>query len=210
MADLAQIAAALLAGEDEQVAELTAQALAAGRAAEQILNEGLLAGMQVVGERFRCHELFLPDVLMAARAMYAGLDLLKPLLAEAGVPMRGKVVLGTVAGDLHDIGKNLVAIMLGGAGYQVIDLGKDVPAARFVETAHREGARVIGMSALLTTTMPAMGQVVGLLKEQGLQDQIRTVIGGAPVTAEFARRIGADAYAYDAAHAVEQISKLMA
>lgn len=209
MEDLAHIAAALEAGDDERVAELTGQALGKELPAERILNEGLLAGMKVVGERFRCHDMFLPEVLLAARAMYAGLDLLKPHLAESGVPSRGKVVIGTVAGDLHDIGKNLVGIMLGGAGYEVIDLGKDVSPERFVETARKEGARVIGMSALLTTTMPAMKRVVALLAEQGAQDEIRTVIGGAPVTAEYARQIGATAYAYDAAHAVETIEELM-
>ncbi len=207
---LKDIARNLQAGDDERVLALTRDALAQGIAPRQILDQGLLAGMNVVGEQFRTHEIFLPDVLMAAKAMYAGLEVIKPLLAGEGVPMAGRVVIGTVKGDLHDIGKNLVGIMLKGAGFEVIDLGKDVEPRRFVEAARDAQATVIGMSALLTTTMPVMKQVVELLASEGLAGRVRTVVGGAPVSAEFAREIGADGYAYDAANAVERVKALMA
>ena len=210
MDTLKAIAENLQAGEDERVLALTREAIAQGIAPREILDQGLLAGMSVVGEQFRTHEIFLPDVLMAAKAMYAGLEEIKPLLAGAGVPTAGRVVIGTVKGDLHDIGKNLVGIMLKGAGFEVIDLGKDVDPDRFVQTARETGAGVIGMSALLTTTMPVMKQVVDRLAAAGLAGRVRTVIGGAPVSADFAREIGADGYAYDAANAVERVKALMA
>jgi 5-methyltetrahydrofolate--homocysteine methyltransferase len=178
-------------------------------APKAILDDGLIAGMTVVGDRFREHEIFLPDVLLAARAMYAGMELLKPLLIRDGVPAIGKVVIGTVRGDLHDIGKNLVGIMLKGAGLEVIDLGHDVPPQKMVDAAREHGATVIGMSALLTTTMPVMREVVDLLRVQGLAGRIRTVVGGAPVTAAFAREIGADAYGFDAANAVDVVKALV-
>ena len=168
-----------------------------------------MAGMNVVGEQFRKREIFLPDVLLAARAMYAGLDLLKPHLASEGVPSRGKIVLGTVKGDLHDIGKNLVGILLKGAGFEVIDLGHDVAPEAFVDAAVREGARLIGMSALLTTTMTRMRDVVALVEERGLRGKVRTIVGGAPVNADFAREIGADDYACDAADAVDRVRALL-
>jgi 5-methyltetrahydrofolate--homocysteine methyltransferase len=204
-----RIAEALQRGDDAEVAALTAEALAAGAAAGEVLQQGLLAGMNVVGERFRRREVFLPDVLLAARAMYAGLELLRPRLASEGVPTRGKLVIGTVQGDLHDIGKNLVGILLKGAGFEVIDLGHDVRPQAFVDAALREGAPLIGMSALLTTTMPRMREVVELVKARGLQGKLRTIVGGAPVNADFAREIGADAYAPDAANAVERVKALL-
>jgi len=204
---LKQIAESLERGDDERVAAEVSAAMAAGRPAADILNQGLLAGMAVVGEQFRLREIFLPDVLLAARAMYAGLDLLKPLLARDGVPTAGKVVIGSVQGDLHDIGKNLVGIMLKGAGFEVIDLGNDVSAARFVDAAAEAGAPVIGMSALLTTTMSVMKEVVDLVKARGLP--VRTIVGGAPVSETFAKEIGADAYGFDAANAVERIKALV-
>jgi len=207
---LERIAETLQAGEDEQVGDLTRQAIAAGLAPKEILDRGLIAGMNAVGEKFRCHEIFLPDVLLAAKAMIAGMNELKPLLVREGIPLIGRVVLGTVRGDLHDIGKNLVAVMLRGAGFEVIDLGNDVAPDRFVAAAEESGARVIGMSALLTTTMPAMQEVTRLLQERGLASRVRTIIGGAPVSADFARQIGADAYAYDGANAVERVKALMA
>lgn len=206
---LREIAAELERGEDERVGSLTQTALDQSIEAATILDEGLIAGMQVVGERFGAHEIFLPDVLLAARAMNAGLAILEPHLGKTDVRTCGKVVIGTVRGDLHDIGKNLVGIMLAGAGFEVIDLGKDVSPQRFVDTARESKADVIGMSALLTTTMPAMREVVSLLREQGLNSSIRTVIGGAPVTEEYAREIGADAYAFDAANAVERVKALV-
>jgi len=209
METLKQIAEALERGDDAAVRQQTEAAIAAGRAPGSILNDGLLAGMSVVGERFRSHEIFLPEVLLAARAMYAGLGLLKPLLVKEGIPMIGKVVIGTMRGDQHDIGKNLVGIMLQGAGFEVIDLGKDVAPARFVDAAIEKGAPVIGMSALLTTTMVGMKEVVALVRERGYQGRIKTIVGGAPVSADFAREIGADDYAFDAASAVEHIRALL-
>ncbi len=206
---LDQIALALQQGDDQQVGTLTAQALAAGMAAGEVLQRGLVAGMNVVGEQFRAREIFLPDVLLSARAMYAGLDRLKPLLAREGVSLRGKVVIGSVQGDLHDIGKNLVGIMLKGAGFEVIDLGHDVSSSAFVEAAQREAAPLIGLSALLTTTMPRMKEVVSLVRERGLAGKVRVIVGGAPVNAEFAREIGADGYACDAASAVERVKALL-
>lgn len=210
MSLVSEIADNLVHGEDDRVAKLVRQAVDQGTPAATILNDGLIAGMNVVGEQFRLREIFLPDVLLAARAMYAGLDLLKPALAGADLPTAGRVVIGTVRGDLHDIGKNLVGIMLGGAGFEVIDLGNDVPAARFVEEAERQGARVIGLSALLTTTMPVMKDVVDLVRARGLAGRVSVIVGGAPVTEAWAREIGADAHGYDAANAVERIRALMA
>jgi 5-methyltetrahydrofolate--homocysteine methyltransferase len=205
---LQQIADSLRNGEDERVAELTQQALDAGLPVKEVLDNGLIGGMTVVGELFRNHDIFLPEVLLAARAMQRGVDILKPLLVGEGVPTAGTVVIGTARGDLHDIGKNLVGIMLKGAGFEVIDLGNDVSAERFVDTAVESGASVIGISALLTTTMTSMKGVVDLLQERGLTGKIRTIIGGAPVSKDFAGEIGADAYGYDAANAVEQVKVL--
>lgn len=199
----------LRAGDDERVAEYTGRAIREGVPAVAILDGGLLAGMRVVGDQFRAHDIFLPDVLLAARAMYAGLDLIRPLLQKDDVPSRGKVVLGTVRGDLHDIGKNLVAIMLRGAGFEVVDLGSDVSPERFVAAARGEGTVALGMSALLTTTMPAMRDVVDLLKKEGLSGRVKTIVGGAPVTEAFAREIGADAFGYDSGHAVLQLEAVL-
>lgn len=196
-------------GDDEKVAELTVLAIESGVPAKQILDAGLIAAMDVVGQCFKAHEMFLPDVLMAAKAMYAGMEKLKPLLVKEGIPPIGKVVLGTVQGDLHDIGKNLVGIMLKGAGLEVIDLGNDVPADRFLAAARDHDARVIGMSALLTTTMPAMKTVVDLVKREGLTGKVKTIVGGAPVSEQFAREIGADAYGFDAANAVDRVRRLI-
>jgi 5-methyltetrahydrofolate--homocysteine methyltransferase len=206
---LKQIAESLERGDDDRVAELTGRAIDDSVPASAILDDGLIAGMNVVGERFRVRDIFLPEVLLAARAMYAGMELLKPLLIKEGVPSRGKVVIGSVQGDLHDIGKNLVGIMLKGAGFEVIDLGNDVPPERFVETAVDEGAPVIGLSALLTTTMSGMKSVVEILEQRGLSGKIKVIVGGAPLSKEFAGEIGADEYGYDAANAVERVSDLM-
>ncbi len=206
---LKRIAAGLEKGEDQEVGALTAEALEAGLPAATVLQNGLIAGMNVVGEQFRLKEIFLPDVLLAARAMYAGLEVLRPLLAKEGVPLRGKVVIGTIKGDLHDIGKNLVGIMLKGAGFEVIDLGHDVEPEAFVDTAVREEAGLIGMSALLTTTMTRMRDVVELVKSRGLSDKIKVIVGGAPLSPEFAREIGADDYASDGATAVERVKGLL-
>jgi len=191
--------AALIAGRHDDVKTLTEEALAAGSTAEAILENGLLPGMEIIGERFRRHQIFLPQVLLAARAMYAGLDVIQPRLEATRSSMKGNVIIGTVEGDLHDIGKNLVGILLRGAGFNVIDLGNNVSPSRFVDAAREHRARVVGMSALLTTTMPAMARVIAGLKEAGLD--VKTIVGGAPVTEVFAREIGADAYGYDAARA---------
>ncbi len=206
---LVQIADNVLCGDDEKVSELTRKAIEQKVTPKNILDEGLIAGMATVGERFKAHEIFLPDVLLAAKAMHAGMDELKPLLVKEGIPTIGKVVFGTVQGDLHDIGKNLVAIMLRGAGFEVIDLGNDVSPEKFVATAKEQNAPVIGMSALLTTTMPVMQKVVGLIRAQRLGGKIKTIVGGAPVSQAFAREIGADAYGFDAANAVDRVKSLI-
>lgn len=209
MTILTEMSESLQRGEDDLVGELVRQAIGRQMPALEILNDGLIAGMNVVGEQFRLREIFLPDVLLAARAMYAGLDLLKPLLARDGVPTAGRVVIGSVHGDLHDIGKNLVGIMLKGAGFEVLDLGHDVPAGRFVDSAQEHEASVIGLSALLTTTMPVMKDVVELVRARGLAGRVRVIVGGAPVSEAWAREIGADSYGYDAANAVERVRALV-
>ncbi|MFC1565703.1 corrinoid protein [Candidatus Neomarinimicrobiota bacterium] len=209
MIELTKIAEALQVGDDKVVYENTQRAIEQGVPAKTILDDGLIAGMNVVGEKFRKHEIFLPHVLLAAKAMYAGMDLLKPLFVKGKIPSRGKIVIGTVQGDLHDIGKNLVGIMLRGAGFEVIDLGKDVSVENFVDTAQQENADVIGMSALLTTTQPIMKKVVEKLKEKGLDNKIKTIIGGAPLSSEYADLIGANAYSYDAANAVVSVGELV-
>jgi len=205
---LQEISEYLQQGNEKKVFELTEQAIRMDIPPGEILDNGLISGMNVVGEKFREHEIFLPEVLMAAKAMYAGMNQLKPLLIKAGIPSQGKIVLGTVQGDLHDIGKNLVSIMLQGAGFEVVDLGKGVSPEQFIEAATAQDARIIGMSALLTTTMPMMKKVVDLLKERKLDGKIKTIIGGAPISAEYAHHIGADAYAYDAASAVVKVKEL--
>jgi len=207
---LKDIAQNLIAGNDEKVAEQVASAIESEVPTVEILYDGLIGGMNVVGDRFRKHEMFLPEVLLSARAMTAGVSLLKPLLIAEEVPSRGKVVLGTVQGDLHDIGKNLVGIMLEGAGFEVVDLGTDVPAEKFIDAAVAENASIIGLSALLTTTMALMKGVVDQVEERGLSDELKVIVGGAPLSEEFARSIGARGYAYDAANAVEKVLALVA
>ena len=202
---LEQISENLQNGFDEKVAALTKDAVEKQIHPKEILQNGLIAGMNVVSEKFKNHDIFLPDVLLAARAMNSAMEVLKPLLAKEGIPIRGKVVIGSVKDDLHDIGKNLVAILLKGAGFEVIDLGNDVPAEKFISTAKEENAHVIGMSALLTTTMPVMKKVVDLAKDEGLYGRVRIIVGGAPVSKEYALEIGADAYSYDGANAVETV-----
>ncbi len=207
MADLQAMADALIKGDRNTVAELTKQAIDEGVAAKEILENGLIAGMNVVGVRFKANEVYVPEVLIAARAMRAGMELLEPELAKAGIEPAGTVVLGTIKGDLHDIGKNLVGMMLTGGGLKVVDLGTDVSAEKFIEACKAEGASVCAMSALLTTTMPQMGEVVKAFKEAGLE--VKIIIGGAPVTQSYADEIGADGYAADAASAVDVAKELM-
>ena len=195
-------------GDDAKTAELTQQAIDAGMTASQILNEGLLSGMAIIGKKMGAHEIFLPEVLLAARAMGAGVTLLKPLMVAEDVKSAGKVVLGTMKGDMHDIGKNLVGIMLQGAGFEIVDLGTDVPPERFVEVAESEKACVVGLSALLTTTMTGMKEVIDLLEAKGLRDEIKVIVGGAPLSQAFADEIGADAYGYDANVAVGLVKEI--
>ena len=206
---LKQISSHLQQGDDEKTAELTVSAIDQKVPPKKILDEGLIAGMNIIGEKFRIHEIFLPDVLMAAKAMYAAMDKLRPLLIQSDISLKGKVILGTVQGDLHDIGKNLVGIMLRGAGFEVIDLGNDVPPEKFVETAKEKDISVIGMSALLTTTMPIMKEVVALIKKENLQGKVKTIIGGAPVSKQYAEEIGADQYGFDASNAVECLKAML-
>lgn len=201
---LEEISAKLQAGKAKDVKALVQQAIDEGIPVQQILEEGLLSGMNVIGEKFKNNEIFVPEVLVAARAMNMGANLLKPLLAESGVKATGKVCIGTVKGDLHDIGKNLVKMMLEGKGLEVIDLGTDVSAETFVRTAREESCQIICCSALLTTTMGVMGDVVKAVVDAGLRDKVKIMIGGAPVTEAFCRQIGADAYTPDAASAAEQ------
>jgi 5-methyltetrahydrofolate--homocysteine methyltransferase len=206
MADLAALADALIKGDRDTVAKLTQQAIDEGVGSRQILEEGLIAGMSVIGTRFKANEVYVPEVLIAARAMKAGMAILQPKLVEAGVKPIGTVALGTVKGDLHDIGKNLVGMMLTGGGLEVIDVGTDAAPEKFVEAA-RNGAQVCAMSALLTTTMPQMAEVIKAVKEAGVD--AKTIIGGAPVTQSFADEIGADGYAPDAASAVDVVKQLL-
>lgn len=207
MADLKALAEAVINGKRDDAVRLTQEAIDESVPSEQILNEGLTAGMDVVGERFKNNEFYVPEVLIAARAMNSSMELLEPLLAESGVKPRGVVVLGTARGDLHDIGKNLVGMMLKGGGFKVVDVGIDVAPEAFVEKAQSESADIVAVSALLTTTMPQMGNVVKALKEAGVS--VKTMIGGAPVTQEYADEIGADGYAPDAASAVDKARELI-
>lgn len=202
--NLSAISAELEAGKAKAVKEMVEQALAEGFAPEDILKEGLLAGMDVIGEKFKNNEVFVPDVMIAARAMKTGVGVLMPHLAAAGKAAAGKVCIGTVSGDLHDIGKNLVKMMMEGKGLEVIDLGTDVPAETFVNTAIEQHCDVICCSALLTTTMSVMADVVKLAGEKGIRDKVKIMIGGAPVSEEYCRMIGADAYTPDASTAAEQ------
>ena len=208
MDELTRLSQMLQDGDAGGVDVATREAVTSGTPATKVL-DALLAGMAVVGTRFKAHEIFLPDVLLAARAMNAGMAHLKPLLVAEGVPGGPKIVIGTVAGDLHDIGKNLVSIMLQGAGFEIVDLGTDVPAERFVDTALAVGAPVIAMSALLTTTMTQMQGVIETIDRRGLRGRIRTIVGGAPVTAAYAQQIGSDAYAFDATSAAAVVRTLV-
>ena len=209
MADLQGIAEAVINGNREAVANLVKAAVDEGVGADVIINDGLIAGMSVVGAKFKANEFYVPEVLIAARAMHAGMDLIKPLLAESGVQPKGTIAIGTVKGDLHDIGKNLVAMMLEGGGYEVIDLEVDVAPEKFVDAVKAQGAQVIALSALLTTTMPSMKDTIEALKEAGVRAGVKVMIGGAPVTQNYADEIGADGYAPDAASAVDKAAELL-
>ena len=210
MSILIEISEALQKGRSKQVKALIPQALEEGIPTQQILEEGLLAGMSIVGERFKNNQVFVPEVLVSARAMNAGAELLKPYLTEAGLETKGKVCLGTVKGDLHDIGKNLVRMMMEGKGLEVIDLGVDVDAETFVQTAIENNCQIIACSALLTTTMGAMEEVVGKMQEAGIREKVKIMVGGAPITDAFCQKIGADAYTPDAASAAVRAAEYLA
>ena len=208
MPDYALMNQTLYEGKAQQVTEMTEQALAEGHTAQKVLQEGLIAGMSVVGEDFKHNRLYVPQVLIAARAMKAGMAVLKPLLAAGGeMQSAGTVIMGTVKGDLHDIGKNLVCMMAEGAGFEMIDLGVDQSAEKFVTAVHKHNAGIVGMSALLTTTMPYMKVVIDTLEAEGL-GHVKVCVGGAPVSEMFAEEIGADGYGADASRAVELFQEL--
>ena len=220
MVNLEEIAANVIVGRADAssqvgepgtagVKELTQQAIAEGVPVSEILQRGLLAGMAVVGERMRREEIFIPEVLQSAQALQAGMTLLKPLFAESGVRSKGKVVIGTVQGDVHAIGKSLVGMVMEGAGFEVIDLGVDVPTDKFIAAVESESPDLVGMSALLTTTMPNMGRVIDRLDEAKLRPRVRVMVGGAPVTQEFADKIRADIYAPDAISAVDRAREFL-
>ena len=206
---LEEISTAVIEGDVGEIVDLTEDALDEGLSAEEILNKGLMPGMDYVGVEFKAGNMFVPEVLRSAKTMQASMDILRPLLAETGIEMVGKVILGTVKGDLHDIGKNLVGMMCEGAGFEVFDLGKDVEPEAFVEAVKEHEPDVLGMSALLTTTMRMMGHTIQALEEAGLRDKVKVMIGGAPVTQAFADQIGADGYASNAASAAEMAKEFV-
>ena len=208
MADLKALADAVIKGDQNAAVEITKQAIGEGTAAKNVLDDGLIAGMDIIGARFKKNEVYIPEVLISARAMKMAMEVLEPELAKAGVEPIGKFIIGTVEGDLHDIGKNLVAMMLKGAGFEVVDLGIDVKPEKFVEQAKTTGINVIGMSALLTTTMPGMERTIKALNEANIAAKI--VIGGAPITQGYAEKIGAHGYAADAASAVDLVKSFVA
>jgi 5-methyltetrahydrofolate--homocysteine methyltransferase len=210
MFNFADLSQAVIAGQEARVKELTQAAINSGADPLAIINEGLIAGMNVVGASFKSGQMFVPEVLMSARTMSAGMELVKPLLGGQEAPSAGKVVIGTVKGDLHDLGKNLVAMMLESGGFNVVNLGIDLAPEKFVQAVKDYQPQVVGLSALLTTTMLVMKDVIELLKEEGLRDKVRVVIGGAPISYDFASEIGADGFAPDAASAVELCRKLLA
>jgi len=209
VADLEALAQAIISGKKDQAESLTKEALAQGVLPTDILNRGLVAGMNVVGQKFKANEFYVPEVLIAARAMKAAMEHLRPVLAGTGVQPVARVAIGTVKGDLHDIGKNLVAMMLEGAGFEILDLGVDVKPEKFVETVRTNNTQVVALSALLTTTMPAMRDTIEALKTAGLRDKVCVMIGGAPVTQNYCDEIGADGYAPDAASAVDKARELL-
>lgn len=210
MVDFNEISESLQRGDAEKVKELVKQALEEKVIPRDILENGLISGMNVIGVKFKNNEVYVPEVLIAARAMHAGMDVLRPKLVETGVKDIGKFVIGTVKGDLHDIGKNLVKMMLEGAGFEVIDLGVDISTDKFVEAVKEHQPNVLGMSALLTTTMVNMPEVIKALESAGLRNQVKVMIGGAPITQNYADQIGADAYSPDAASAVEDAKSFIA
>ncbi|MEE9398772.1 MAG: corrinoid protein [Dehalococcoidales bacterium] len=209
MFDLSLLSQVIDKADQEKAVRLTTEALSAGTSPQDIIVHGLQAGMAVVGEKFSSGEYFLPDMLISARAMEAALEVLRPLLEKTGIPTIGKVVLGTVAEDIHDIGKNMVATFLRGCGFEVFDLGVDVPDQRFVEEVMERKPDILGLSSLVTTTMPSIGNVIEALEEAGLRSSVRVIVGGAPVTQHFANHVGADAYADDGGQAIKVCKQLL-
>ena len=201
---------AVIKGDINVVESEVNKALSEGAEARSIFTKGLIGGMSIVGERFKAGDMFLPEVLVCASAMHKGLDIVKPLLAKSGQKAMGRVVIGTVAGDIHDIGKRIVGFLLEGGGFEVIDLGVNVPDESFAQTVEEHNPDILGMSALLTTTMPNMGKVIELLKEKRLRDKVKIIVGGASVTEQFAESIGADGYAPEATSALEWVKKAIA
>ena len=199
----------LIAGKEAEVKSLTQEAIDKGAAARDILDKGLLAGMDVVGQRFKAGDMFIPEVLLCARCMHGAMDILNPLLSEGDAAGVGTYLIGTVEGDLHDIGKNLVSMMLQGAGFKVVDLGTNITAQQFVDAVKEHQPDILGMSALLTTTMPRMEETIQALKEAGIRDQVKIMAGGAPVTQDFVEKIGGDAYGANAASATDKAKELV-
>jgi 5-methyltetrahydrofolate--homocysteine methyltransferase len=209
MAKYQELADAIIAGDNVKSKDITQSLVDSGVSAVDVLNEGLVPGMDVVGTKFKANEMYIPEVLIAARAMHAAMDIIKPMLAESGAEMKGTIVLGTVQGDLHDIGKNLVGMMLEGGGFSVVDVGVDVTADKFVEEVKNSNAKIVGLSALLTTTMPVMKDVVTALNADSATSGVKVIVGGAPLTQEYADSIGAAGYAPDASSAVDLAKELM-
>ncbi len=209
MFDLSLLSQAIVSGDREKTIQLTKEALGAGTRPPGIITEGLRAGMAAGGEKFSSGEYFLPDMLMSARAMQAALEILNPSLEKTGMPTIGRVVIGTVAEDIHDIGKNIVATFLKGSGFEVFDLGVDVPDEKFVDEVRKKKPDILGLSALVTTTMPAVGNIIKSLEEAGLRSKVKVIVGGAPVTQHFAEHIGADAFADDGGQAISVCKRLL-
>lgn len=210
MVDLNSVSEALQRGDAGKVEELVKKALEENLTPKTILEDGLIKGMDIIGKKFKKNEVYVPEVLIAARAMHAGMSILRPRLTASGVKNVGTIIIGTVKGDLHDIGKNLVKMMLEGAGFEVIDLGVDVSAEKFVEAVKLHHPDIIGMSALLTTTMVNMPEVIKALQAAGLRDKVKVMIGGAPITQNYSEQIGADGYSPDAASAVDKAKTFIA
>ena len=209
MNELHELAQLVEQGQTQRVATLTQQLLDKGVGSPTILNEGLIAGMTVVGEKMRGGEMYLPEVLQAASAMHASLNILKPHLIKAGAKPVSKILMGTVKGDMHDIGKNLVGIMLQGAGFEIVDLGLNVPPQKFIEAINTHGPSIVGMSAMLTTTMLNMKTTIEAIAAAGLRTKVKVIVGGAPVSQKFSDEIGADGYARDAVLAVDKVKQLL-
>ncbi|MFO8036829.1 MAG: corrinoid protein [Anaerolineales bacterium] len=207
---LSEISALVIEGNFDDMPDKTNTAIEEGIGAKEILDDGLMPGMDHVGAEFKVGNMFVPEVLRSAKAMQASMDIIRPMLAETGVEMKGKIVIGTVKGDLHDIGKNLVGMMCEGAGFDIVDLGKDVEPEAFVEAVKEHQPKILGMSALLTTTMRSMESTIKALEEAGVRDTVKIMIGGAPVTRSFAENIGADGYAPNAASAVDLAKQFVA